>query len=72
MWSKFGGENAVNSDEVAEAVVALAYESGINLFDLSEMHSGTKTESQLGRILKKRNWSRTSYVVSTKIYWNPK
>lgn len=71
-WTMFGGVNGSNSEENAEAVVSLAYESGINVFDLSEAHSGPKAEVQLGRILQKRNWSRTSYVVTTKIYWNPK
>jgi aryl-alcohol dehydrogenase-like predicted oxidoreductase len=71
-WTTFGSANGSNSEENAEAVVSLAYESGINVFDLSEAHSGPKAEIQLGRILQKRNWSRTSYVVTTKIYWNPK
>lgn len=71
-WTMFGGVNGTNTEENAEAVIALAYESGINVFDLSEAHSGSKAETQLGRILQKRNWNRTSYVVTTKIYWNPK
>ncbi|XP_023247847.1 voltage-gated potassium channel subunit beta-2 [Copidosoma floridanum] len=71
-WTMFGGVNGTNTEDNAEAIIALAYESGINVFDLSEAHSGPKAETQLGRILQKRNWTRTSYIVTTKIYWNPK
>ncbi|XP_011313874.1 voltage-gated potassium channel subunit beta-2 [Fopius arisanus] len=68
-WTTFGG---CSNEESAEAVVALAYDSGINVFDLSEAHSGHRAESQLGRILLRRSWNRSSYVVTTKIYWNTK
>lgn len=71
-WTTFGGVGGTNNEETAEAVVTLAYDSGINVFDLSEAHSGHKAEIQLGRILLRRNWNRSSYVVTTKIYWNTK
>ncbi|XP_043286141.1 voltage-gated potassium channel subunit beta-2 isoform X2 [Venturia canescens] len=71
-WTTFGGVGGCISEETAEAVVALAYDSGINVFDLSEAHSGHRAETQLGRILLRRAWNRSSYVVTTKIYWNTK
>lgn len=55
-------------EDKAEAIVRLAVDSGINLFDISD----TNAEVELGRILKKCGWKRTSYVVSTKIYWSTK
>ncbi|XP_055694889.1 voltage-gated potassium channel subunit beta-2-like [Lutzomyia longipalpis] len=55
-------------EEQAEAIIRLAVESGINLFDISEAHS----ETELGKILQKCAWKRTSFVVSTKIYWSTK
>ncbi|XP_026301969.1 voltage-gated potassium channel subunit beta-3 isoform X5 [Apis mellifera] len=70
-WTTFGMGGCSN-EETAEAVVALAYESGINVFDLSEAHSGHRAEIQFGRILLRRAWNRSSYVVTTKIYWNTK
>ncbi|XP_066584450.1 voltage-gated potassium channel subunit beta-2 isoform X2 [Prorops nasuta] len=70
-WTTFGVGGS-KSEETAEAVVALAYDSGINVFDLSEAHSGHRAEVQFGRILLRRAWSRSSYVVTTKIYWNTK
>lgn len=51
-------------------VIILAVDSGINIFDLSEAHSGTRAEIELGRILARRAWKRTGYVVITKIYWS--
>ncbi|XP_017877055.1 voltage-gated potassium channel subunit beta-2 isoform X3 [Ceratina calcarata] len=70
-WTTFGIGGCSN-EEAAEAVVALAYDSGINVFDLSEAHSGHRAEIQFGRILLRRAWNRSTYVVTTKIYWNTK
>ncbi|KAH0535835.1 voltage-gated potassium channel subunit beta-2 [Cotesia glomerata] len=71
-WTTFGGLGGCTSEETAEAIVALAYDSGINVFDLSEAHSGHRAEIQLGRILLRRGWNRSSYIVTTKIYWSTK
>ncbi|XP_066944711.1 voltage-gated potassium channel subunit beta-2 isoform X9 [Macrobrachium rosenbergii] len=60
------------SEDTAEEIISVAYEAGINLFDLSEAYSGGRAEIQLGNILKKKNWRRTSYHVITKVYWNSK
>lgn len=68
-WVTFGP--GVTEAE-AESVVVLAYESGVNLFDISEAHCGPRAEVELGRILQRRAWKRASYVVCTKIYWNTK
>lgn len=57
-------------EEQAEAIIGAAYEAGINLFDLSDAHSGEKCEIELGKILKKREWKRSSYIIVTKIYWS--
>lgn len=68
-WSIF---TPTVSDEQAESIIKLAADSGINLFDLSEAHSGIRAELELGRIIQKYNWKRTSYVIVTKIYWSTK
>ncbi|XP_052895138.1 voltage-gated potassium channel subunit beta-2 [Anopheles moucheti] len=60
------------SEEQAEAILRLAVDSGINLFDLSEAHSGTRAEIELGKIIQKAGWKRTSFVITTKIYWSTK
>ncbi|ETN63133.1 hypothetical protein AND_005161 [Anopheles darlingi] len=60
------------SEEQAESILRLAVDSGINLFDLSEAHSGTRAEIELGKIIQKAGWKRTSFVIITKIYWSTK
>lgn len=57
---------------MAESVIKLASDSGINLFDLSEAHSGVRAEIEMGKIIQKYNWKRTTYIIVTKIYWSTK
>ncbi|XP_022905616.1 voltage-gated potassium channel subunit beta-2 isoform X2 [Onthophagus taurus] len=66
-WPTFG---PTVTEEQAEQIISLAVDSGINVFDLSEAHSGTRAEVELGRILTRKGWKRTSYIVTTKIYWS--
>ncbi|XP_069544765.1 voltage-gated potassium channel subunit beta-3-like isoform X3 [Brachyistius frenatus] len=65
-WVTFGSQI---SDEMAESVMTVAYDSGVNLFDTAEVYASGRAESTLGNILKKKGWRRSSYVVTTKIYW---
>uniref|UniRef100_A0A3B4UL69 Potassium voltage-gated channel subfamily A regulatory beta subunit 3 n=1 Tax=Seriola dumerili TaxID=41447 RepID=A0A3B4UL69_SERDU len=50
-------------------VMTVAYDSGVNLFDTAEVYASGRAETTLGNILKKKGWRRSSYVVTTKIYW---
>lgn len=65
-WVTFGSQI---SDEMAESVMTVAYDSGVNLFDTAEVYASGRAEMTLGNILKKKGWRRSSYVVTTKIYW---
>ncbi|KAL8177118.1 UNVERIFIED_CONTAM: Voltage-gated potassium channel subunit beta-3, partial [Gekko kuhli] len=65
-WVTFGSQI---SDEMAENVLTVAYENGVNLFDTAEVYASGKAEKTLGNILKSKGWRRSSYVVTTKIYW---
>ncbi|XP_061566239.1 voltage-gated potassium channel subunit beta-3-like isoform X1 [Cololabis saira] len=65
-WVTFGSQI---SDEMAENVMTVAYDSGVNLFDTAEVYASGRAETTLGNILKKKDWRRSSYVVTTKIYW---
>ncbi|XP_004594833.2 voltage-gated potassium channel subunit beta-3 [Ochotona princeps] len=65
-WVTFGSQI---SDETAEDVLTLAYEHGINLFDTAEVYAAGKAERTLGNILKSKAWRRSSYVITTKIFW---
>lgn len=68
-WVTFGGQI---SDDIAEELITIAYENGINLFDTAEVYAAGKAEITLGKILKKKKWKRSSYIVSTKLYWGGK
>jgi voltage-dependent potassium channel beta subunit len=46
-----------------------AYDRGVNFFDNAEAYAGGEAESIMGRVLKKLQWRRASYVISTKFYW---
>ncbi|KAK2507503.1 hypothetical protein MC885_008702 [Smutsia gigantea] len=65
-WVTFGSQI---SDETAEAVLTVAYEHGVNLFDTAEVYAAGKAERTLGNILKNKGWRRSSYVITTKIFW---
>lgn len=65
-WLTFGNQI---SDQVAEELMDIAYEAGVNFFDNAEGYAGGKSEIVMGNILKKKNWDRSSYIVSSKIYF---
>jgi len=65
-WSAFGTRI---SEQTAEELVTLAYENGVNYFDTGDGYANGKCEVVLGNILKKKNWKRSSYIVSTKLFW---
>ncbi|XP_051786844.1 voltage-gated potassium channel subunit beta-2 isoform X1 [Erpetoichthys calabaricus] len=68
-WVTFGGQI---TDEMAEQLMTLAYENGINLFDTAEVYAAGKAEVVLGSIIKKKGWRRSSLVITTKIFWGGK
>ncbi|XP_061775284.1 voltage-gated potassium channel subunit beta-1a isoform X4 [Nerophis ophidion] len=68
-WVTFGGQI---TDEVAEQLMTIAYEGGVNLFDTAEVYSGGRAEVILGTIIKKKSWRRSSLVITTKLYWGGK
>ncbi|KAK3513297.1 hypothetical protein QTP70_009784 [Hemibagrus guttatus] len=59
-------------DLVAEQLMTIAYENGVNLFDTAEVYSAGKAEIILGNIIKKKCWRRSSLVITTKLYWGGK
>jgi len=65
-WLTFGQQI---EDKVAEELMEIAYEGGVNFFDNAEGYAGGKAEIVMGKILKKKNWDRSSYIVSSKIYF---
>jgi voltage-dependent potassium channel beta subunit len=59
-------------DNSADQLMGIAYDAGINFFDNAEGYAGGESELMMGRVLKQKNWERSSYVVSSKAYFGLK
>jgi voltage-dependent potassium channel beta subunit len=57
------------SNETAEVLMTIAYDSGANFFDNAEAYAEGQAEIVMGSILKKKGWPRDSFVVSSKVFW---
>ena len=49
--------------------MGIAYDNGINFFDNAEVYALGESEKMMGRVLKKKKWDRTSFIVSSKAFW---
>ncbi|MFY0252814.1 potassium channel beta subunit family protein [Chitinophaga sp. 30R24] len=56
-------------DTLVDRLMGIAYDDGINFFDNAEAYALGESEKMMGRILKKKNWQRSSYVVSSKVFF---
>lgn len=56
-------------DSVSDRLMGLAYDNGVNFFDNAEVYSKGESEKMMGRVLKGKNWERSSYVVSSKVFF---
>ncbi len=56
-------------DSVADELMGIAYDNGVNFFDNAEVYALGESEKMMGRVLKKKNWDRTSYTISSKTFW---
>jgi len=56
-------------DKIADELMGIAYDNGINFFDNSEAYAGGESEKMMGRVLKMKNWDRTSFTVSSKVFF---
>lgn len=65
-WVTFGYQI---EDAVAEQLMIKAYEAGVNFFDNAEVYAHGKSEIVMGNILKKLNWDRDTWMVSSKVFW---
>ena len=65
-WVTFGPQ--LDSGLAAECMAA-AREAGVNFFDNAEAYAHGASEELMGEALRKNDWARHSYVVSSKYYW---
>ncbi len=56
-------------DALADELMGIAYDTGINFFDNAEGYALGESERLMGRVLKKKNWDRTSYTLSSKVFF---
>lgn len=65
-WLTFGKQIG---DNIAEDLMDVAYEAGVNFFDNAEIYSRGESERVMGDILKKKGWRRDSFIVSSKAFF---
>jgi len=65
-WITFGTQ--IGKDMAKELMVA-AYDAGVNFFDNAEVYADGKSELLMGEVLHDLQWSRDSYLVSSKAYF---
>lgn len=65
-WVTFGKQIG---DSTADELMTIAYDNGVNFFDNAEIYARGKSELVMGEILKRKNWARSSYILSSKVYF---
>ena len=56
-------------DNIADELMGMAYDNGINFFDNAEVYALGESEKMMGRVLKAKNWDRSSYTLSSKAFF---
>src|SRR5687767_7372386 len=57
------------SDNTADELMGIAYDKGVNFFDNAEVYALGESEKMMGRVLRSKQWDRTSFVVSSKVFF---
>jgi voltage-dependent potassium channel beta subunit len=57
------------NEKSAMDCMSYAYDKGVNFFDNAEAYASGESEVLMGNILKKLNWNRDTYIVSSKVFW---
>jgi voltage-dependent potassium channel beta subunit len=65
-WITFGKQI---EDNISEKLMSVAYDAGINFFDNAEIYARGQSEIVMGKALKNLNWPRSSYLVSSKVFF---
>ena len=65
-WVTFGYQV---DDQTAQRMMHIAYDAGVNFFDNAETYAHGKSEEVMGKILSDSGWDRSTFVVSSKVFW---
>jgi len=66
-WLTYGADGGVKEVEQTAACLQEAWDHGINFFDTAEIYALGKSEIIMGKALKKCNFERDDYVITTKL-----
>lgn len=47
----------------------MAYDHGVNYFDTGDAFANGRCEIVLGNVIRKKSWKRSSFLVSSKLFW---
>jgi len=56
-------------DNLADELMSVAYDNGVNFFDNAEVYALGESEKMMGRVLKRKTWERSSFCISSKVFW---
>jgi voltage-dependent potassium channel beta subunit len=65
-WVTFGKQVG---EDAAVSIMGAAYDAGINFFDNAEGYEQGNAEKVMGEALKQLKWDRSTYAVSSKVFW---
>jgi voltage-dependent potassium channel beta subunit len=65
-WVTYGGQVG---EEMATKCMSRAHDLGVNFYDNAEAYAGGNAETVMGNAIKKLGWTRTDFVVSSKVFW---
>jgi voltage-dependent potassium channel beta subunit len=65
-WLTFGNQI---TDDVAEELMKISYEAGVNFFDNAEGYAFGMSELVMGKALQNLGWDRTTYILSSKVFF---
>jgi voltage-dependent potassium channel beta subunit len=68
-WVTFGRQLDVPA---AKALMSCAYDAGVNFFDNAEAYEGGRAEEIMGQALAELGWDRSTWCVSSKVFWGGK
>ncbi|HEX5033566.1 MAG TPA: aldo/keto reductase [bacterium] len=64
-WTTYGG--SVKDAENIRRILVLAFEAGINFFDIADVYARGESEKAMGKVLKE--FPRHELVISSKVFW---
>lgn len=65
-WVTFARQT---DDKDNDRLMSIAYDAGVNFFDNAEVYAAGQSEEMMGRVLRSKDWDRSSYVLSSKAFF---